>query len=47
MLDGLHLVDAHGKVSGIRQYAAEQFGAVGEIAGKLSEKVKKLGIAGD
>ena len=47
MLDGLHLADAHGKVAGVGEDAAEQFGSVGEVAGKFSEEVEKLGIAGD
>ena len=47
VLDGLHLIDPHGKVAGIGEYAAEQFGSIGEIAGKFSEKVEKLGVTGD
>jgi hypothetical protein len=47
VLYGLHLIDPHGKVAGIGEYAPKQFGSIGDIAGKFSEKVEKLGVAGD
>jgi hypothetical protein len=47
VLDGLHLTDAHGKIAGVGEDAAEQFGSVGKVPGKFSEEVEKLSIAGD
>ena len=47
VLDGLHLVDPHGKIARISENGAKQLGAVGEVAGKLSEEVEELGVAGD
>jgi hypothetical protein len=47
VFDGLHLIHPHGKVAGVSEDAAEQFGTLGEIAGKFSEEVEKLGVAGD
>ena len=47
MLNGLHLADSHGQIPRVGQDGAQQLGSIGEIAREFSEKVKKLGIAGD
>ena len=47
VLDGLHLTDPHGKIAGVSEDGAEQFGSLGEIAGEFGEKIKEFGVAGD
>ena len=47
VFDGLHLIDPHGKIARVSENGSKQFGAVGEVAGKLSEEVEELSVAGD
>jgi hypothetical protein len=47
VFDALHLAYPHCAIAGIGEDAAEQFGSLGEVAGKFSEKVEKRSIAGD